>query len=146
MQIFTNLVYFVYRFVTCLFIAKASASHLRGGGLLQPHIRHNTLYIFCKYVRAKQIHWLSFQLLSGTEFEDIKSKDVGRVKRALTNIKAALEQRFAIELYLKFTQSLPLSHLTLLFQIQGSFLHLCRGHLSKEHAIIISQVLSDSKL
>ena len=55
MQIFTNLVYFVYRFVTCLFIAKASASHLRGGGLLQPHIRHNMLYIFCKYVKVKKV-------------------------------------------------------------------------------------------
>jgi len=32
-------------------------------------------------------------VMRGTEFEDIKSKDVGRVKRALTNIKAALEQR-----------------------------------------------------
>ena len=30
----------------------------------------------------------------GTEFEDIKSKDVARVKRALANIRAALEQRF----------------------------------------------------
>ena len=29
----------------------------------------------------------------GTEFEDIKSKDVARVKRALANIRAALEQR-----------------------------------------------------
>merc|ERR1712012_1317917 len=32
-------------------------------------------------------------VMRGTEIEDIKSKDVGRVKRALTNIKAALEQR-----------------------------------------------------
>jgi len=32
-------------------------------------------------------------VMRGTEFEDIKSKDVGRVKRALNNIKAALEQR-----------------------------------------------------
>merc|ERR1712013_100357 len=32
-------------------------------------------------------------VMRGTEFEDIKSKDVGRVRRALTNIKAALEQR-----------------------------------------------------
>merc|ERR1712181_150901 len=32
-------------------------------------------------------------VMRGTEFEDIKSKDVGRVKRALANIRAALEQR-----------------------------------------------------
>jgi len=32
-------------------------------------------------------------VMRGTEFEDIKSKDVARVKRALANIRAALEQR-----------------------------------------------------
>jgi len=32
-------------------------------------------------------------VMRGTEFDDIKSKDVGRVKRALANIRAALEQR-----------------------------------------------------
>jgi len=32
-------------------------------------------------------------VMRGTEFEDIKSKDVPRVKRALANIRAALEQR-----------------------------------------------------
>jgi len=32
-------------------------------------------------------------VMRGSEFDDIKSKDVGRVKRALANIRAALEQR-----------------------------------------------------
>ena len=71
----------------------------------------------------------------GSEFEDIKSKDVSRVKRALANIRAALEQR-------SVPQHLLLSkHVLDPFQLKSALLHLCGGHFPEEYAITDPQVV-----
>ena len=78
----------------------------------------------------------------GTEFEDIKSKDVPRVKRALVNIRAALEQRSVLQhktLLISCFQSL-------IFQFKSALLHFRGGHFPEEYAIIDTQVVHSAKL
>jgi len=82
--------------------------------------------------------------MRGTEFEDIKSKHVGRVKRALNNIKAALEQRSKA---LSFTSVGDISqkNMQLLFP-RYLLIPNCKGHLHMAQTLSLREPGNEDKM